>query len=145
MAQPLLQHPLTHLYSCSLPMRWGEMDALGHMNNVHYFRYFEEVRIQWINSLGADLASELTGPLLISATAVYHRPIFYPATLNIDLYAGPPGGSSVRTYYEVRLAGEPLDQIYTEGEGVLVWADYTQGRAIPLPDALRQRLSVSKK
>ena len=28
-----------------VPMRWGEMDALGHMNNVCYFRYFEQARI----------------------------------------------------------------------------------------------------
>jgi acyl-CoA thioester hydrolase len=34
-----------------MTMRWGEMDALGHMNNVSYFRYFEEVRIAWFESL----------------------------------------------------------------------------------------------
>ena len=28
-----------------VPMRWGEMDALSHMNNVSYFRYFEQARI----------------------------------------------------------------------------------------------------
>ena len=33
-----------------VPMRWGEMDALGHMNNVSYFRYFEQARISWFDS-----------------------------------------------------------------------------------------------
>ena len=34
-----------------VPMRWGEMDALGHMNNVSYFRFFEQARISWFDSL----------------------------------------------------------------------------------------------
>ena len=28
---------------------WGEMDALGHVNNVSYFRYFETARIDFLS------------------------------------------------------------------------------------------------
>ena len=48
-----------------MSMRWGEMDALGHMHNVSYLRYFEEVRIAWFKSLELEytVVSEETGIL----------------------------------------------------------------------------------
>ena len=30
-----------------LPVAWGEQDAFGHLNNVVYFRYFENVRMYY--------------------------------------------------------------------------------------------------
>ncbi len=143
MARRLIPHPVAYLHQYSLAMRWGEMDALGHLNNVHYFRYFEQVRISWFNSFDPTLMNQRSGPLLIRTTAVYHLPIVHPATLEIKLFAGPPGRSSFSTYYEVTLAGEPEEKIYTEGEAVLVWADYTIGRSIELPESVRQLLPDS--
>ena len=29
-----------------IPIRWGDMDAMGHVNNTIYFRYLEIVRIE---------------------------------------------------------------------------------------------------
>ncbi|HLP84719.1 MAG TPA: acyl-CoA thioesterase, partial [Phycisphaerales bacterium] len=37
-----------------IPVAWGEMDALGHVNNVVYFRYLESSRIAFIRSLALD-------------------------------------------------------------------------------------------
>jgi acyl-CoA thioester hydrolase len=31
-----------------MPIRWGDMDAMGHVNNTVYFRYLEVVRIEWL-------------------------------------------------------------------------------------------------
>ena len=33
-----------------IPIRWGDMDAMGHVNNTIYFRYLEIVRIEWLHS-----------------------------------------------------------------------------------------------
>jgi len=30
------------------PLRWADMDMLGHVNNVAYFRYMEQARIEWL-------------------------------------------------------------------------------------------------
>ena len=35
-----------------VPLRWGDMDTLGHVNNTLYFRYMEIVRLDWIFRLG---------------------------------------------------------------------------------------------
>ena len=40
-------------------MRWSDMDALGHVNNVVYFRFMEQARIEWFDSLVAELCSKV--------------------------------------------------------------------------------------
>ena len=35
-----------------MPIRWGDMDAFGHVNNTVYFRYMEQVRISWFEQIG---------------------------------------------------------------------------------------------
>ena len=36
------------------PVAWGEMDALGHVNNIIYFRYFESARMEYLRQIGLD-------------------------------------------------------------------------------------------
>ncbi|MDB5949239.1 MAG: acyl-CoA thioesterase, partial [Massilia sp.] len=36
-----------------MPIRWGDMDAMGHVNNTVYFRYFEQARISWFDEVKA--------------------------------------------------------------------------------------------
>jgi hypothetical protein len=55
-------------------MRWGEMDALGHMNNVSYFRYFEQARISWFDTLAIDYRPGSEGPILGSLSCRYIKP-----------------------------------------------------------------------
>ena len=57
-----------------VPMRWGEMDALGHMNNVSYFRYFEQARISWFDSLKIDYSPDSEGPILGTITCKFIKP-----------------------------------------------------------------------
>ena len=36
----------TLVHEMVMPIRWGDMDAMGHVNNTNYFRYMESVRIE---------------------------------------------------------------------------------------------------
>ena len=40
------------VYEVVIPIRWGDMDAMGHVNNTTYFRYMETVRIDWMHAIG---------------------------------------------------------------------------------------------
>src|SRR4026208_790458 len=64
-----------------VPMRWGEMDALGHMNNVSYFRYFEQARISWFDSLTIDYRPGSEGPILGTMSCKYITPAVYPVDI----------------------------------------------------------------
>ena len=50
-----------------IPIRWGDMDAMGHVNNANYFRYLETLRIDWFRSIGCLPDADGVGPVIINA------------------------------------------------------------------------------
>ncbi|MCA8966627.1 MAG: acyl-CoA thioesterase [Planctomycetes bacterium] len=129
----------TLLHTTRIPVRWGDMDAYGHVNNTVYFRFCEQARVEWCEAMGYPVTvEEATGPVIINAACTFLIPINYPATACIELYAGSPGRSSAMTWYEIRVEGDT--RLYAEGSAKMVWMDHTTGGSVPLPDALRRLL-----
>ena len=126
-----------------IPIRWGDMDAMGHVNNTVYFRYMEQARISWFGALvPAGEAWQSTGIVIANAICNYRRPITYPGTVEVKLYVGPPGGSSVPTYYELRVGDDAVP--YADGEAVVVFIDLKLQKPSRMPEDIRQRLLESK-
>jgi acyl-CoA thioester hydrolase len=124
------------IYTTRIPVRWGDMDAYGHVNNTVYFRYFEQARCEWIEQMGFQVSpNEATGPVIINANCTFLAPVNYPATVVVKMYAGEPGRTSVMTWYELFVEGQ--DKLYAEGAAKTVWMDNATGRSVPLPDAIR--------
>jgi acyl-CoA thioester hydrolase len=130
-----MEHHRKLVYSNQMPIRWGDQDAMGHVNNTTYFRYMEQARIEWLESFDFDMASRTEGPVIVNASCTFLIPVIYPGTIDCRMYCGHPGRSSVPTHYELRVVGE--DRIYAEGAAKLVWINPSTGKSIPLPDALR--------
>jgi len=128
------------LHSLKLQVRWGDMDALGHVNNAEYLRYFEQSRIVWLEGVGYALASEGTGPILAKVSVTYLKPIVYPTEMEIRLYAGPVGNTSFTLISEI-VNGRDAAERFTEGEFVTVWVDYAASKSVPVPDRLRAILT----
>lgn len=124
------------IYTARYPVRWGDMDAYGHVNNTVYFRYFEQARVEWIEQLGCRVSpAEEVGPVIINASCTFMIPVNYPATVVIRMYAGLPGRSSVMTWYQLSVEGD--DRVYAEGAAKTVWMDHRSGKSVPLPDVVR--------
>jgi acyl-CoA thioester hydrolase len=124
-----------------VPMRWGEMDALGHMNNVSYFRFFEQARISWFESLDIDYSTGSEGPILGTLSCKYIKPAVYPADIEITTYVGKPGRSSFMMCHEMYRVGEP-EALFADAFAVMVWIDLAEGKSRPLPDFLRKQLTA---
>ena len=122
------------LHSEEMVVRWGDMDAFGHVNNIMYFRYFEQCRVNWLSSIGrAEAVTEaVEGPVIVSTTANYLLPLHYPATVTISMYGTTPGRSSFNSYYEIRDTRDS-NTLYTTGEAKVVWVDQKLGKSKPLP------------
>jgi acyl-CoA thioester hydrolase len=117
-----------------IPVRWGDMDAMGHVNNTVYFRYMEQTRISWFEALlPRGEAWGTTGIVIVNASCNFRKPINYPATVAVKMYAGPLGGSSLPTFYEMLVD----DQLYADGEAKVVFIDMQKQKAMRIPDAIR--------
>ncbi len=124
-----------------LPIRWGDMDAMGHVNNTVYFRFMEQARIGWFDALVPEQeAWKSTGIVIANASCNFKRPITYPGTVEVKVYIGMPGGSSVPTYYELRVDEDPL--VYADGEATVVFIDMQAQKPVRIPAGIRERLAA---
>lgn len=122
------------VYSCILPVRWGDMDAFGHVNNAMYLRYLEEARVQMLVAmLGNQITEGDFATVVINVGCTFLKPITYPDSVRIDCYAGEMGRSSFMTWYEVFALSEP-EQIASEGYAKVVWMDRRSGKSASLPE-----------
>lgn len=118
-------------------IRWGDMDALGHVNNTLYFRYMEQARLEWVYALahGNAYAGD-SGPLIINASCTFLSPLVYPGDIEVIMTLGDPGRTSVGSYYDIIHDG----RMFAEGAAKIVWIDLASGRPIPLPESIRALL-----
>jgi acyl-CoA thioester hydrolase len=126
----MMHKPRQLVHTSRWPMRWGDMDALGHVNNTVYFRYMEQARIEWLDGLFPAPAGE--GPLpivIVNASCTFLLPLVYPGEVEVRMLLGDPGRTSVGSFYEIRKNGET----YAEGAAKIVWLDPATGRPAPLP------------
>jgi acyl-CoA thioester hydrolase len=118
-------------------LRWGDMDAMGHVNNTVYFRFMEQARIGWFEGLvPRGEAWQGTGIVIANASCNFRRPLNYPGTVEVKVSVAPPGGSSVATFYELMLDGE----LYADGAALVVFVDMARQKPMRIPEAIRLRL-----
>ncbi|MGH8801410.1 MAG: acyl-CoA thioesterase [Casimicrobiaceae bacterium] len=122
------------------PMRWGDMDMLGHVNNTVYFRYMEQARIEWTYALARGRAyQDGHGPVIVNASCTFRESLVYPGEVEVRMYLGDPGRTSLGSYYELWFGGKCC----AEGAARIVWTDRATGRPVPLPEAVRTLLPTT--
>jgi acyl-CoA thioester hydrolase len=120
-----------------IPIRWGDMDAMGHVNNTGYFRYMEQARIGWFEKLVPEGGAwKSHGIVIVNASCTFKRPINYPGTVEVKVFVGAPGGSSVPTFYELSLD----EELCAEGAATVVFIDMQKQKPVRIPQAIRERL-----
>jgi acyl-CoA thioester hydrolase len=122
-----------------IAIRWGDMDAMNHVNNTVYFRYLESLRIEWFRSLGFDPALADQGPIIVNAFCNFIRQLEYPGEVRARHYVGELGRSSFDTYATLERTDVP-GVIYASGGATVVWTDFERQKSVPIPDAVRALL-----
>lgn len=120
---------------------WGEMDSYRHVNNVVYFRYFENARLEYFRRLDWPALERDTGvgPILAATQARFRKALSYPDTIWIG--AKIVSILADRLVMQHRIVSQQLDAVATEGEGTIVTFHYQRGEKVPVPDELRQRIA----
>ncbi len=124
------------VHDVSLPVYWGDMDALGHVNNAVYFRYMEQARVSWIASMSGPVTHGVEGPVIANTFCNFYRELEFPAQVIAKLYVANPGRTSFDTYVTIERADQP-GEVCAAGGATLVWVSSAERRPIPLPPFLR--------
>jgi len=123
-----------------VPLRWGDMDAMSHLNNVMYFRLMEEARIRWFQAFGFATLPEREAPILAHASCDFLKAMTYPGTALVRQTVTKVGRASVEMQLSIEKQDEP-GVVYATGRTVIVWYDYAAGRSIPWPEAVRATIT----
>ncbi|MEO8411655.1 MAG: thioesterase family protein, partial [Propionivibrio sp.] len=122
------QKPRKLMHTSLIPMRWGDMDAYLHVNNTVYFRYMEQARVEYLEQIGYTVAPRGSGPVIVNASCTFLIPLTYPGVVEVRMYCGMPGRSSIPSIYEIRLQGE--ETLYATGEAKIIWIDMASGKSV---------------
>jgi acyl-CoA thioester hydrolase len=124
-------------------VRFGDLDAMRHVNNVAFLTFFEDARIQYVRRLLGDdpIQRGEFGFIFAECKINYRAPAFFGEEIRTWVRPGEMARSSLRIEFEMRAAGD--ERLLAEGYGVLVGYDYAAGRSRPLPDALKATLAAT--
>jgi acyl-CoA thioester hydrolase len=127
-----------------IPIRWGDMDARGHVNNTVYYRYFESTRISLFQFF--DLYEEPTqvrvGPILSFQSCYYKAPLVYPDTVLVGAKITNIKGSKIVIKHLI--FSEKLGRVAAEGEAHIIWYNYEEKRRAAISDKLKSKLLQKK-
>ena len=155
------------VYEMRIPIRWGDMDAMNHVNNTSYFRYLETCRIDWLYSIGcgfwgqsqnsprprtgaaartwgsAKLVSDpdsQEGPVIVNAFCNFYQQLEYPGEVLMKMFVSDPGRTTFESWGTMERADQP-GVIYAAGGATTIWVDFRTQKAKTLPDWLRLLVS----
>lgn len=121
-------------------VRFRDLDALGHVNNVVYLTYMESARLAWwMQTTGQRSVAEVS--MILARTEIDYR---RAASFGERLLVGVRCASTRRSSFvlEFRIENAADGGLVAEARKVLVHYDYTAGRSTPLPAALRAQLQA---
>jgi acyl-CoA thioester hydrolase len=121
--------------------RWMDNDVYGHVNNAHYYSYFDSVINQYlIEQGGLDLRSSPVVAFVVSSSCDFFKPVAYPSTLEVGLRVERIGKSSA--HYRVALFAAGDDAARAAGTVVHVFVDRATSTPVPLPAPIRRALEA---
>ena len=113
------------------PLRWSDMDAYGHVNNVQFLRLLEDARVLAFHGHGSDDGGSMvsTGLLVARHEIDYIVPLHYrPQPVAIDLWVSELGAATFEMGYEVLDDSDDRRTVYARAESTMVAVDLGSGR-----------------
>ena len=126
--------------SVSFPIRYADIDAQRHLNNVAYFTFMEHARVIYLRELGLwkDWDFESLGMILAEASCRYTAPAYLGETVTVRTRVAHLGTKSFRFEYRLETGRGEI----AIGKSVQVCYDYAQQRSIPMPDVWREAIAA---
>ena len=125
-----------------IDVRWGDQDAMNHVNNIKYFQFLEQARVSWffhsanlpLSAVEAEINNVKTLPILARTEVSYKRPVTYPDTLLIGFSSEATNKSRGDFKHTYIIYSTAQKQVVSTGEADLVTYDYKDKKRQPVPD-----------
>ena len=123
-----------------LTVQWGDMDALGHVNNAVYFRYVETGRISYFDELDQHDPAIWggAGPILANISCTFLDQLRYPADIEVGTRTTRLGGKSMTVEAAIFVDGS--ESAVATSSAAVIWFDYEKQATVRIPDGIRERV-----
>ena len=128
------------VFEMTMPIRWGDMDAMNHVNNTTYFRYLETVRIDWMRSVGCMPDPGGEGPVIVNAFCNFYKQLEYPGDVLVRMYVSDPARTTFESWATMARADQP-EVVCAAGGATTIWVNFPQQKAVTLPEWMRKLVS----
>jgi acyl-CoA thioester hydrolase len=130
-------------FPIKLPIRidWSEMDLFGHVNNVAYFKYIQASRVNYweISGLDAMFRENKTGPILLSTSCKFIKPLHYPGNIVTEARIEFIKNTSFGMHHRIL---DERNEVAAEARDVIVTFDFSKNEKVRVPEHFRK--SVEK-
>lgn len=128
----------TLVHEMVIPIRWGDQDPMGHVNNASYFRYLETIRIEWMLAAGCPPDPTGEGPVIVNAFCNFYKQLEFPGDVLARMYVSDPARTTFETWCTLSRTDDP-DTVYAAGGATTIWVNFPAQKAAPLPEWLRAK------
>jgi acyl-CoA thioester hydrolase len=119
-------------------VRFGDVDALGHVNNAVFLTYIESARVAFLFDTGAATSLEEMSIIVARIEIDFRAPVRFGSEVEIAVRASRFGNKSFDLEYVLRVDG----QVVAEAKSVLVGYDYERRESVAIPDEWREKLAA---
>jgi len=123
-----------------LNIEWGDMDALRHVNNIEYFKYFQVARIAYFEKIASDgVLREKRIPLILASTQCkFIYPLAYPDSISVGVRVDAMADQYFTMKYAV--VSDKHQRLVAIGDAKVVMFDYVNNKKASIPDEIRKTI-----
>ena len=125
--------------SFNIRIDWGDLDLLGHVNNIAFSRFFQAARVEYCGRIGLNVYQGMkTGPILAASRVQFTAQLFFPGNVHIFTRAKKIGGTSIVMEHALL---DDKGTMCAFAEDVVVRFDFKAGTKIPLGDEILGKIA----
>ena len=123
-----------------LNIEWGDMDALQHVNNIEYFKYFQVARIAYFEKIASDgVLEEKRIPLILASTQCkFIYPLAYPDSISVGVRVDAMADQYFTMKYAV--VSHRHQRLAAIGDAKVVMFDYVNNKKASIPNEIRKTI-----
>jgi len=128
-----------------LNIEWGDMDALQHVNNIEYFKYFQVARIAYFEKIDSEsvMGEKRISSILASTQCKFIYPLAYPDSISVGVRVDTMADQHFTMKYAV--ISHKHQRLAAIGDAKVVMFDYVNNKKVSIPNEIRKTIKDFEK